>query len=138
MPACSDGCCRPSARWRLPVPLGGTSNHFRTEVLREIGGWDAFNVTEDADLGVRLARRGLRAETLDSRTYEEAPLGYRAWMAQRTRWMKGWMQTFIVHNRAPRLFLREIGWRGFLGFSGAGGRHDPRVAAPHGVYLPHC
>jgi cellulose synthase/poly-beta-1,6-N-acetylglucosamine synthase-like glycosyltransferase len=104
------------ARWRLPMPLGGTSNHFRIEVLREIGGWDAFNVTEDADLGVRLARRGLRAEAFASRTLEEAPLTVRAWMAQRTRWMKGWMQTFLVHNRAPLLLLRDIGWRGFLGF----------------------
>ena len=104
------------ARWGLPVPLGGTSNHFRIEFLRSLGGWDAFNVTEDADLGVRLARRGLRAETFASRTLEEAPLGLRAWMAQRTRWMKGWMQTFIVHNRAPGLFLKDIGWRGFLGF----------------------
>jgi hypothetical protein len=104
------------ARWRLPVPLGGTSNHFRTEVLRQLGGWDAFNVTEDADLGVRLARRGLRAEMFESRTLEEAPLTMRAWMAQRTRWMKGWMQTFIVHNRAPREFLRDLGWRRFLCF----------------------
>jgi cellulose synthase/poly-beta-1,6-N-acetylglucosamine synthase-like glycosyltransferase len=104
------------ARWQLPVPLGGTSNHFRIEFLRSLGGWDAFNVTEDADLGVRLARRGLRAETFASRTLEEAPLGLRAWMAQRTRWMKGWMQTFIVHNRAPGLFLKDIGWRGWLGF----------------------
>ena len=103
-------------RWKLPVPLGGTSNHFRTDVLRSLGGWDAFNVTEDADLGVRLARRRLRAEMFESRTLEEAPLTMRAWMAQRTRWMKGWMQTFIVHNRAPGLFLKEIGWRGFLGF----------------------
>jgi len=104
------------ARWGLPVPLGGTSNHFRTSVLRSLGGWDAFNVTEDADLGVRLARRKLRAEMIASRTLEEAPLSVSAWMAQRTRWMKGWMQTFIVHNRAPLAFLREVGWRGFLGF----------------------
>ncbi len=104
------------SRWRLPMPLGGTSNHFRLSVLNDIGGWDAFNVTEDADLGVRLARRGYRTECFDSRTYEEAPLTLKAWMAQRTRWMKGWMQTFVVHNRAPRQFLREIGWRGFLGF----------------------
>lgn len=104
------------ARWGFPVPLGGTSNHFRTPVVRELGGWDAYNVTEDADLGVRLARRGLRADTFDSRTYEEAPLHMSAWMAQRTRWMKGWMQTFIVHNREPRRFLRDIGWRGFAGF----------------------
>ncbi|HEX4296939.1 MAG TPA: glycosyltransferase family 2 protein, partial [Devosia sp.] len=104
------------ARWRLPVPLGGTSNHFRIDALRALGGWDAFNVTEDADLGVRLARRGMRARMFASRTLEEAPLGYRAWLAQRTRWMKGWMQTFIVHNRAPLQFLRDAGWRGFLGF----------------------
>ena len=80
------------ARWGLPVPLGGTSNHFRTTVLRSLGGWDAFNVTEDADLGVRLARRKLRAEMISSRTLEEAPLSVKAWMAQRTRWMKGWMR----------------------------------------------
>ena len=104
------------ARWGLPMPLGGTSNHFRLSVLREIGGWDAFNVTEDADLGVRLARRRHRVECLTSRTYEEAPLRLGAWLAQRTRWMKGWMQTFVVHNRAPGQFLRDVGWRGFLGF----------------------
>ena len=103
-------------RWRLPVPLGGTSNHFRTAILRDIGGWDAFNVTEDADLGVRLARRGLRAEAFASPTYEEAPVSLKAWLAQRTRWMKGWMQTYVVHNRAPGLLLKEIGWRGFIGF----------------------
>ena len=88
------------ARWDLPVPLGGTSNHFRIEFLRALGGWDAFNVTEDADLGVRLARRGLRAEMLASRTLEEAPLTVRAWMAQRTRWMKGWMRP--VNRREPQ------------------------------------
>ena len=104
------------ARWRLPMPLGGTSNHFRTSVLRDIGGWDAFNVTEDADLGVRLARRGQRAETFASETHEEAPLTLPAWTAQRTRWMKGWMQTYCVHGRTPRALLRDLGWRGFLGF----------------------
>lgn len=104
------------ARWSLPVPLGGTSNHFRTSVLREIGGWDAFNVTEDADIGVRLARRGFRAEAFASHTHEEAPLTVRAWMAQRTRWMKGWMQTYCVHNQHPVALLRDLGWRGFLGF----------------------
>ena len=104
------------ARWGLPVPLGGTSNHFRTSVLRELGGWDAFNVTEDADLGVRLARRGHRAEAFTSRTQEEAPLTLRAWMAQRTRWMKGWMQTYCVHALAPRQLLHDLGWKAFLGF----------------------
>lgn len=104
------------ARLRLPMPLGGTSNHFRTHSLRELGGWDAFNVTEDADLGARLSRVRYRTATLASRTREEAPVSLRAWMAQRTRWTKGWMQTFIVHNRKPGRFLEEIGWRGFLAF----------------------
>lgn len=97
------------ARWRLPLPLGGTSNHFRLSTLRAIGGWDAFNVTEDADLGIRLARRRLRVDTLDSSTSEHAPLRLRPWLGQRTRWMKGWMQTFIVHNRRPQLLVDEMG-----------------------------
>lgn len=104
------------ARLGLPMPLGGTSNHFRTSALREIGGWDPFNVTEDADLGVRLARRGMATETIDSRTAEEAPVRFRSWLMQRTRWMKGWMQTFIVHNSHPRELLRDVGLKGFLGF----------------------
>lgn len=100
----------------LPMPLGGTSNHFRTVRLLQLGGWDSFNVTEDADLGVRLARRRRRCLTIDSETAEEAPLTIRAWTAQRTRWMKGWMQTFAVHNRRAGELLRDIGWRGFLFF----------------------
>ena len=103
-------------RWNLPVPLGGTSNHFRTSALREIGGWDAFNVTEDADLGVRLSRLRLRTAMLLSQTYEEAPVTLGVWMRQRTRWMKGWMQTFIVHNRRPVALWRDLGWKGFLAF----------------------
>lgn len=104
------------ARMKLPMPLGGTSNHFRAAALREAGGWDAYNVTEDADLGVRLSRLRYRTATIVSRTREEAPVSPRAWLRQRTRWMKGWMQTFIVHNREPRRFLDDIGWRGFLAF----------------------
>jgi cellulose synthase/poly-beta-1,6-N-acetylglucosamine synthase-like glycosyltransferase len=104
------------AHWRLPMPLGGTSNHFRVQALRELGGWDAFNVTEDADLGVRLARLRYRSATFASQTSEEAPIGLSAWMAQRSRWMKGWMQTFIVHSRHPLAFIGDIGWRGFLAF----------------------
>ncbi|WP_160299952.1 glycosyltransferase family 2 protein [Devosia geojensis] len=104
------------ARWGLPVPLGGTSNHFRTQTLRAIGGWDSFNVTEDADLGVRLARLGQRVDTLASHTLEEAPVSTNAWMAQRTRWVKGWMQTFIVHNRQPLQLLRDLGWKSFAFF----------------------
>lgn len=104
------------SHWRLPMPLGGTSNHFSTRALRELGGWDAFNVTEDADLGVRLSRLRYRAATFASHTGEEAPITLGAWMAQRTRWMKGWMQTFIVHSRHPLAFIRDAGWRSFLAF----------------------
>ena len=104
------------ARWNLPMPLGGTSNHFRTDSLREMGGWDAFNVTEDADLGVRLSRLRYRTGMLYSQTWEEAPVDIWGWMRQRTRWMKGWMQTYIVHNHHPVALWRDIGWRGFLAF----------------------
>ncbi len=104
------------SRWKFPMPLGGTSNHFRTRSLYEVGGWDAFNVTEDADLGVRLSRLRYKTGTLQSRTYEEAPVSLKAWMAQRTRWMKGWMQTFIVHNRFAKQFLRDSGLKNFLAF----------------------
>lgn len=92
----------------LPMMLGGTSNHFRTRILRDLGGWDAWNVTEDADLGLRLARCGLRVETLASRTYEEAPVTLRALMNQRVRWMKGWMQTAFVHLRDPIALWRNL------------------------------
>jgi hypothetical protein len=81
------------ARLKLPLPLGGTSNHFRTSVLREVGAWDPHNVTEDADLGVRLARFGFTTGVVDSTTWEEAPARLGAWLPQRTRWMKGWLQT---------------------------------------------
>ena len=104
------------ARWRLPVPLGGTSNHFRIETLRRIGGWDAYNVTEDADLGVRLARLRLPVETMICPTLEEAPTALPVWMGQRSRWMKGWTQTLIVHNRAPLRLAREAGWLPALAF----------------------
>ena len=80
------------AQLRLPLPLGGSSNHFRTEALREAGGWDPYNVTEDADLGMRLARLGYRAAVIDSTTYEEAPARIKPWIRQRTRWFKGWMR----------------------------------------------
>jgi cellulose synthase/poly-beta-1,6-N-acetylglucosamine synthase-like glycosyltransferase len=102
--------------WRMPMPLGGTSNHFRITALREIGGWDAYNVTEDADIGMRMARLRMGVDTLDSRTREAAPTRLRPWMGQRTRWMKGWMQTFIVHNLHPRTLVREMGWRATIGF----------------------
>ncbi|MDE2364239.1 MAG: glycosyltransferase [Hyphomicrobiales bacterium] len=92
----------------FPMLLGGTSNHFRTDILRSIGGWDAWNVTEDADLGLRLARCGYRVETFDSQTFEEAPNAVRAFLRQRVRWMKGWMQTAYVHLRSPRALWRNL------------------------------
>ncbi|MFG1461533.1 glycosyltransferase [Xanthobacter sp. DSM 24535] len=93
----------------LPVPLGGTSNHFRRSVLEAVGNWDPYNVTEDADLGLRLARKGWRTEVIASTTHEEAPVHVRAWLRQRTRWMKGWAQTLLVHGRNPRRLVRELG-----------------------------
>lgn len=99
---------------RMPLPLGGSSNHFRTAVLREVGGWDAWNVTEDADLGIRLARFGYRSVTFDSTTEEEAPIRFKAWLGQRSRWMKGWMQTWGVHMRQPARLWRQAGARGVL------------------------
>ncbi len=102
------------AALRLPLPLGGTSNHFRTAALRRAGGWDAWNVTEDIDLGFRLARLGYRIEALDSTTYEEAPLTLARWLPQRSRWLKGWMVTLMVHTRQPCRLFRELGL-----FSGA-------------------
>jgi cellulose synthase/poly-beta-1,6-N-acetylglucosamine synthase-like glycosyltransferase len=83
-------------RLRLPVPLGGTSNHFPRARLIEVGAWDPFNVTEDADLGIRLSRLGFRTRALNSTTWEEAPPGFGTWLKQRTRWLKGWMQSFTL------------------------------------------
>ena len=100
----------------MPLPLGGSSNHFATAVLREAGAWDAWNVTEDADLGMRLARLGLRAAMINSTTYEEAPSRLMPWLRQRTRWFKGWMRTWCVHMRRPFALWRELGPRGFVGF----------------------
>jgi cellulose synthase/poly-beta-1,6-N-acetylglucosamine synthase-like glycosyltransferase len=97
------------AALRLPFPLGGSSNHFRTAVLRKVGGWDPFNVTEDADLGIRLYRLGYRSAALSSVTYEEAPARFVPWLKQRTRWYKGWMQTWFVHMRRPGRLLRQLG-----------------------------
>lgn len=103
-------------RLRLPIPLGGTSNHFRRAALVDLGGWDAFNVTEDADLGFRLARFGYRCELLASATYEEACARPYDWLCQRTRWLKGWLQTYFVHMRRPVELWRQLGARGFIGF----------------------
>ncbi len=100
---------------RLPMPLGGTSNHFRTRVLQDVGGWDPYNVTEDADLGMRLYRFGYRCGTINRPTYEEAPTTTSAWLGQRTRWFKGWLQTWLVLMRRPSQLVRDMGlWPCFV------------------------
>ncbi|MDE1798424.1 MAG: glycosyltransferase [Candidatus Micrarchaeota archaeon] len=119
----------------LPIPLGGTSNHFRTESLRQIGGWDPYNVAEDADLGLRICRAGGRVGMMDSTTYgqsdpsqttgnrygvgmmesftlEESNTVLEHWVNQRSRWVKGYLQTFLVHARHPLQAVRDYGWRG--------------------------
>jgi len=103
-------------RMRAPIPLGGTSNFFRTDTLIEVGGWDPFNVTEDADLGIRLSKLGYRVEILDSTTFEEANCRTGNWIRQRSRWMKGYLQTWLVHMRRPQDIIATTGWRGMLGF----------------------
>lgn len=97
----------------LPILLGGTSNHFRREALEAAGAWDPFNVTEDADLGIRLARLGYRCETLASETHEEANMEIGNWLKQRSRWLKGFLQTWLVHMRSPLALHRELGSNGF-------------------------
>ena len=98
------------------VPLGGTTMFIRREVLESVGCWDAFNVTEDADLGVRLARRGWKTEMLDTVTHEEANCRALAWVRQRSRWLKGYAMTWGVHMRDPIRLWRELGPRRFIGF----------------------
>jgi glycosyltransferase XagB len=100
----------------LAVPLGGTTLFFRRAVLESLGRWDAHNVTEDADLGMRLARRGYRTELIDTTTFEEANCRATSWVKQRSRWIKGFMMTWITHMRDPRLLWRELGPRKFIGF----------------------
>lgn len=98
----------------LFLPLGGTSNHFRRAALEGVGAWDPYNVTEDADLGVRLARYGYRTGVIFSPTVEDAPERPVVWLRQRTRWLKGWMQTWLVHMRNPVELASELGFRSFI------------------------
>ncbi len=102
------------AALRAVIPLGGTSNHFKTRVLQELMGWDAYNVTEDCDLGVRLARAGYATRMLETTTWEEACSQLSFWIKQRTRWQKGYIQTWFVHMRQPLKLARELGPVNFL------------------------
>ncbi|HXF90347.1 MAG TPA: glycosyltransferase family 2 protein [Candidatus Nitrosotenuis sp.] len=101
---------------KIPIPLGGTSNHFKMSVLREIHSWDPHNVTEDADLGVRISALGYAVGTIQSTTYEEANIHIRSWIRQRSRWIKGYMQTWLVHMRDPIAFYQSVGSKAFWGF----------------------
>ena len=121
----------------LPIPLGGTSNHFKTSALKEIGGWDPYNVTEDADLGIRISRLGYKISmvdttsvrlsttdsgtgksiaVIDSPTYEEANTNLKNWMRQRIRWIKGYLQTSFVHLREPFSTMKDLSFNGFFSF----------------------
>jgi cellulose synthase/poly-beta-1,6-N-acetylglucosamine synthase-like glycosyltransferase len=100
-----------------PIPLGGTSNLFRRDVLERLRGWDPYNVTEDADLGVRIARAGYEVRVLDSVTLEEANSDFVNWAKQRSRWYKGYLQTWLVHLRTPRRTVRELGVWPFLQYN---------------------
>lgn len=100
----------------LPIPLGGTSNHFRTSALIELGGWDPYNVTEDADLGIRASALGYRIGVINSTTMEEANTSVPNFIRQRSRWIKGYMQTTLVHARQPVALIQQIGLRRFLSF----------------------
>ena len=103
------------ARLGLVIPLGGTTLFFRRPILEKLCGWDAHNVTEDADLGVRLARQGYVTELIDTTTYEEANARAWPWVKQRSRWLKGFLITWCVHMRHPRRLLADLGLLRFLG-----------------------
>ena len=104
-------------RLDLPIPLGGTSMYIRRDALTKWGQWDAHNVTEDADLGMRLYRKGFRVECLDSTTYEEANYKFRSWVKQRSRWLKGFVMTWITHIRTPVQTYKDMGFLAFLAFN---------------------
>jgi len=105
----------PGLQWaKLSIPLGGTSNHFSSKILRKLGAWDAFNVTEDCDLGMRLEHDGYYTVVLDSTTYEEANSQLPNWITQRTRWIKGFLITYMVYMRNPARYLHPSRWMEFF------------------------
>lgn len=101
---------------KLPIPLGGTSNHFDLEKLRSIGGWDPYNTTEDADIGIRAFGKSFKVGVINSTTYEEANSKLKNWLRQRSRWIKGYMQTLLVHSRNIVKLYKSVGLKGLLGF----------------------
>ena len=105
------GLCLPGlSALNAPLPLGGTSNHFRLQALRDAGGWDPYNVTEDCDLGLRIFEKGGQTKILDSLTYEQACDRLLPWLRQRSRWVKGYIQTWLVHTRNPLRLHRSLGF----------------------------
>ena len=100
-----------------PIPLGGTSNHFKTEILKKLKGWDPFNVTEDCDLGIRIFKNGYRTKVLDTTTWEEANSELKNWIKQRSRWVKGYIQTYFVHIRNPFKLIKKMGMKNFIHFN---------------------
>lgn len=106
---------RGMAQLGAPIPLGGTTMFIRQNVLEKIGRWDAHNVTEDADLGIRLSRFGYRTELSLTVTQEEANCRFRPWIKQRSRWLKGYIVTYLVHMKNPKRLLHDLGWARFLG-----------------------
>ena len=121
--------------------MGGTSNHFDLTKLRRVGAWDPFNVTEDADLGLRFAARGYHVSVVNSVTYEEANSHLPNWIRQRSRWIKGYIQTWLVNMRHPIALLERVGWSGFLSFqlfvggTILSGLIYPFLVLPFGVWL---
>ncbi len=108
------------AYMNLPIPLGGTSNHFRVSALREIGMWDAYNVTEDADIGIRLNLQGYKVDMLESSTIEEPPMSIKAWLKQRVRWIKGFMMTsfcYMKHDKKKQSLMEKSSVVIFIIFS---------------------
>ena len=100
----------------VAIPLGGTSNHFITDRLIDLAAWDPFNVTEDADLGIRLHKAGFKTAMIDSTTYEEANSDLQNWINQRSRWIKGYIQTWLVHMRNPVRLMGQLGPKSWLSF----------------------
>jgi glycosyltransferase XagB len=78
------------------IPLGGNTVFFSRDLLNRIGGWDESNLTEDAEIGLRVSSMGERIRVIyDDRyvTKEETPPTLAQFIRQRTRWSQGFMQT---------------------------------------------